>query len=137
MTESDVRLCDVCGLAVEDARLIQQCFSCDRWFHLNPRQDVDGIDCGDAWLGQNLGVEYYCQVCIDEQRDEALAAHGGDAGRLAQHEVMQMVTPGAMMPPASTPPPSRRATRRDGDAASPPPKPVRTPRRRRYRRLDG
>jgi hypothetical protein len=136
MTESTVPLCDICGLVVDDARLIQQCFTCDRWFHLNPRQDVEGIDCGDAWLGPNLGVEYYCQVCIDEQQAEALDAHDGDARRLAQQQVMQMVTPGAMLPDSA---PRRRQARPAADARTPtpPPKPVREPRRRRYRRLDG
>ena len=134
MTESTARLCDVCGLAVPDSRNIQQCFSCDRWFHLNPRQDIAGIDCGDAWLGADLGVEYYCQVCIDERQREALEAHGGDASRMVQHQVMQMVTPGAMLPPS---PPRRSEPFRAPEAASPPPKPVRPARRRRYRRLDG
>ena len=127
---SAAQACAICEQPEADARNLQQCFDCDRPFHLNPTQDPSGIDCGDAWIGASTGVEHYCQQCIDEMHREAAGALGGDA-QLQQSKLMQMITPGAA-PPAAAPSAPRGAT----DTAAPPPKPERPPRRRRYRRLD-
>jgi hypothetical protein len=124
--------CSVCGRTEADLRNIQQCFECGEPFHLNPRNDQPGIDCGDAWIGESLGLEYVCQRCIDRIQAASMAGHG-DAASARHAELMQTVAPsypGSPPSPALAPSP---APPRRGEA--PPLKP-RTRARRRYRRID-
>lgn len=109
--------CEVCGREGE-AHLLQSCFECGADFHLNPRNDVDGIDCGDAWIGESLGVHFYCQRCIDGMDAETRGVQGDPSYAQA-----------GMMPPQ---PPSQA----QGEQG-PPPRRARPERRRRYRRIDG
>jgi hypothetical protein len=115
--------CTVCGQAEADPRLLQFCFECGNAFHLNPRTDVEGRDCGDAWIGESLGVEYYCQTCIDRMQAASLGQSDPSAARYA--ELLQAMTPGA--PALPVPRDTSRAL---------PPKPERPRVRRRYRRID-
>ena len=92
--------------------LLESCIGCGATFHLNPRNDVEGIDCGDAVLGPEFGVHFYCQNCIDRAGAEA-------GGERAPAE--------AQPQPPLTPKPG-------GDA--PPPRQPRAAPPRRYRRID-
>ena len=74
--------CAVCERVEGDARLLQDCFECGARFHLNPRNDVEGIDCGDAWIGPTLGVHFYCQRCIEAMDEERRGELGDPAGAL-------------------------------------------------------
>lgn len=106
-TPEQVQRCAVCGEDEPDAALLELCFSCNEQFHLNPRNDVEGIDHGDAWIGPTLGVYFYCQSCIDCMDAEERAEMGG---------------PSQPSQPAAPPPPPVRRTRPQ--------------RQRRYRRID-
>ncbi len=115
--------CVICEQVEPDERLLERCFLCDNLFHLNPRNDVEGIDHGDAWIGPSLGVHFYCQGCI-EQMDAMERGELGDPAQAAQLAAGQL-TPGA--PPAASPP---------STDDRPPPRPARAQLRRRYRRID-
>ena len=125
--------CDICGRDEGDPRLLQQCFACDVTFHLDPSSGADGIDCGDAWVGQELGIHYYCQRCIDRMQAETLAEHGGDAASARQRQLLQAISGGE--PPDLPPLPATREPARPSSDEPPPRRPRRVP-RRRYRRLD-
>ena len=120
--------CWICGLAESDPRLLQDCFECGNPFHLNPRADIEGRDCGDAWIGESLGVEYYCQTCIDRLQAESMGQHV-DPATARYAGLIQAMTPGG--PALATPVPPARAR-----ASELPPRPLRPRTRRRYRRLD-
>jgi len=58
--------CHVCG-EESDENALAFCSHCDERFHLNPRNDVPGKDCGAVWINeQYLGLEYACQRCLDD-----------------------------------------------------------------------
>jgi hypothetical protein len=127
-TSESLTGCSVCGRAEPDARLLQDCFECGNPFHLNPRTDIDGQDCGDAWIGETLGVEYYCQTCIDRLQAHAMGGQTDPAGaRYA--ELVQAMTPGA-------PPLEMTQQHAIVPPRQLPPKPERPRTRRRYRRID-
>jgi len=133
--DAPVTRCAICGLDEPDARLLARCFDCGSWFHLNPRSDVEGIDCGDAWIGESLGITTYCSTCIDRRQEEALAAEGADAEMARNRGMMQALTPAGMppAPPAATPPAPRPGSTAAGGL---PPRSRRTATGRRYRRID-
>ena len=59
------QVCAVCGEAV-DGSTSSTCNSCGRPFHLNPRNDRPGKDCGTVWIDeQYLALEFACQRCLD------------------------------------------------------------------------
>ncbi|MEX1253562.1 MAG: hypothetical protein WEE64_04400 [Dehalococcoidia bacterium] len=67
--------CAVCGEAT-DERASSICSNCGERFHLNPRNDVPGKDCGTVWINDNhLALEFACQRCLDanSQPEPALA----------------------------------------------------------------
>ncbi len=70
--------CGICALVAAPG-LLQACFRCDVRFHLNPYAHVAGIDCGDAVLGPEAGVVYYCAPCLEAINDEVLAAEAASA----------------------------------------------------------
>jgi hypothetical protein len=102
--------CEICGEggAVE---LLQDCFRCGRRYHLNPYNNQPGKDCGDAVIGASLGVQYLCDICLEELNVDATA------GR-------QPAAAAPLVPPAPPPPPP-----------APSRAPGETP-RRRYRRQE-
>jgi len=56
--------CAVCAEPVEEA-VSAVCGVCDRRFHLNQRNDVDGRDCGDVWIDeQYLSLRFACFNCL-------------------------------------------------------------------------
>ena len=141
MTEtasSDADRCLVCNEIEPDRSLLEVCFQCDNLFHLNPRNDTDGLDHGNAWLGETLGVQFYCQTCIDVMDAEARLASGDPA-----NAILQQLTAAGMAPPPATPPstgspaPSEPAAELPTSRSEPPPRRERPARRRRYRRIDG
>lgn len=125
----EAQRCIVCEQVEPDERLLERCFRCDNPFHLNPRNDVEGIDHGDAWIGPTLGVVFYCGTCIDAM-DAEERTQAGDPAQAAAQLIADQV--GAALPPAPTSPSSPPQPSED----APPPRPARDAPRRRYRRID-
>ena len=58
-------VCAVCGEA-GDGKTTSICNVCGEPFHLNPRNDVPGKDCGAVWINEQfLSLEFACQRCLD------------------------------------------------------------------------
>ena len=56
--------CAVCGEPVEETASAL-CGVCDRRFHLNQRNDIDGKDCGEVWIDeQYLSLRFACFNCL-------------------------------------------------------------------------
>ncbi len=63
MTASAQVTCAVCGEPAEESTSVV-CGECDRPFHLNPRNDVDGKDCGVVWVDELfLSLRFACFTC--------------------------------------------------------------------------
>ena len=130
--------CAVCGQSVTDPALLSDCGDCGMAFHLNPRADVEGIDCGDVWTGgpEAPALQFYCRPCIDRTQD---AAREQDAAITA---VDAPSTPPGMPPlPPGAPPGMLAAmagwaTPDEPPPDAPPSVPPRPRRRRRFRRVD-
>ncbi len=61
----ELSLCAVCQEAVDEA-MSAECHSCGKRFHLNPRNDLEGKDCGAVWISeQHMALEFACQRCLD------------------------------------------------------------------------
>lgn len=120
--------CGICELEAE-AVLLQMCFRCDVTYHLNPYSNVEGIDCGDAIIGPELGVYYYCAPCLVAINDEFnhLAAQEAQAIEVQRRPGWTATPPPSHTPTASPPPPAPRAAV---------PRAAGTPPRRRFRRID-
>ena len=104
--------CAVCGEQAESAEWLSECFNCGRVFHLNPYsgpRGEGGKDCGDAVLGESLGVESYCGDCIEAERRAAEAALGPERAR-AEAMVHSLYGDELPLPPPSAPPPAERRT---------------------------
>lgn len=119
--------CAICDGVEADARLIATCYDCGQPFHLNPYSDREGIDCGDAVLGENLGLYLLCNPCLGEHEAAAAPPPGVDPAR-ARAEAMiaalhgdALGFPAAPAPRPALPPPAGSRPRRP---------------RRRYRRID-
>jgi len=57
--------CAVCG-GPGDQQTTSVCHACGEPFHLNPRNDVPGKDCGAVWINEQfLSLEFACQRCLD------------------------------------------------------------------------
>lgn len=81
MPDATQLTCGICGESVDDRRLLAECFSCDRIFHLNPYSTRPGKDCGDSILGPTLGVETYCIECVEAERNAMLPVEAPVEGR--------------------------------------------------------
>lgn len=69
--------CAVCGEAAEEPNSAL-CGVCDRRFHLNQRNDVQGKDCGEVWIDeQYLSLRFACFDCI--RPDGRPSGRGEDA----------------------------------------------------------
>jgi len=56
--------CAVCAEPAEEAASAL-CGVCDRRFHLNQRNDIDGKDCGEVWIDeQYLSLRFACFNCL-------------------------------------------------------------------------
>lgn len=126
--------CGICGVAAEPV-LLQMCFRCDTLYHLNPYSNVEGIDCGDAIIGTELGLYYYCSPCIvainDEINDLVLQeSQQREAER--QPGWRAASAPGTTVSETPAPPPTKPSTA----PPAAPPRAVGSPPRRRFRRID-
>lgn len=63
---NDPITCSVCG-GPGDSATTAICGQCDRPFHLNQRNDVDGKDCGVVWIDdQYLSLRFACFNCLPQ-----------------------------------------------------------------------
>ena len=148
---SDDLTCHVCARTVTDRGLLADCDGCGKRYHLNPRSDVEGIDCGDVWAGDGdaPALQFSCQPCLDAVRGQAPA------------QGAQATPPGMPLPPGAPPEalaalagfavpaaptaPTGPSAPSDGPAPAPgsagssqPPRLSERPhQRRRFRRIDG
>lgn len=130
---SDAKVCGICGDAT-DATPIVLCIECLTPFHLRLRKDESGKDCGDAILGDSMGIEMICNNCIGERRT------GADPGS-TMLSMFAAMTEGRLVPPeppraprqpeAPLTPPARPSR----PAPAPAPAPEDRP-RRRFRRIE-
>lgn len=61
----DATHCSVCELALE-AHTAALCNSCGRAYHLNQRQDLEGLDCGQVWINEeHMALEFACNACLN------------------------------------------------------------------------
>ncbi len=64
MTASTEVTCAVCSGPAEESTSAL-CGECDRPFHLNQRNDVDGKDCGEVWVDEQfLSLRFACFTCL-------------------------------------------------------------------------
>lgn len=64
MTAAAEATCAVCGEATLESNSAL-CGACDQRFHLNPRGDVEGKDCGDVWIDEQfLSLRFACFNCL-------------------------------------------------------------------------
>lgn len=57
-------LCVVCLEPVDETNS-SVCNGCGERYHLNPRNDRPGKDCGDVWINeQYLALEFACALCL-------------------------------------------------------------------------
>jgi len=111
--------CAICEETVDDPGLLTECMGCGRWFHLRRRMDQPGTDCGDAIVGEALGVETYCQPCLDRMDREAAAAMTKEDRAMAVARMMMgehAPRPAQPDPTVPPPPPGRRRFQRVEDA---------------------
>ncbi|MBG92718.1 MAG: hypothetical protein CL792_01905 [Chloroflexi bacterium] len=66
MTNLNTRKCHVCSSLVEQNSLAEQCIVCSNYFCLNPYNSDEFRDCGDAIIGPSMGVEYWCEPCLEK-----------------------------------------------------------------------
>lgn len=133
----DATVCGICGDASDPSPIVK-CIQCRTPFHLRLRDDLPGRDCGDAIMGESMGIEMICNGCIDLQRA------GADPGE-DMLSMFAAMTEGRLELPNSAPPQrAQPAPRPQPSASTPPPPPVRPPAkpvdddrpRRRFRRID-
>ena len=61
---AEQQVCVVCGEPVDGGNS-STCNSCGQPFHLNPRNDRPGKDCGAVWIDeQYLSLRYACFNCL-------------------------------------------------------------------------
>ena len=132
MTTVEQHTCAICAASETDPGLLADCGGCGALFHLNPRNDIEGIDCGDVWAGDcdQPVLQFFCNACLARIREEIQAAgvptspssfdpFGAPPGALGA--TAPPAAPPATEPPLTAPPPNEAA-----------PRP-----RRRFRRVDG
>lgn len=67
MSTAEQMACCVCGEVVQESSSAL-CGWCDRRFHLNLRNDVEGKDCGDVWIDElYLSLRFACFNCLGRQ----------------------------------------------------------------------
>lgn len=113
-------ICGVCN-EVEETPLVE-CIQCSIKFHLTLFKDRPGKDCGDAILGESMGVEMLCNNCIELER----AGNDAGANLLGLYNAM---TEGRLPPPVAPDSAAPRLARPTSEPGSDRP-------RRRFRRID-
>ncbi len=136
MTSEATADCAICGEGADDPRLLSECLSCGRAFHLNPYNSDEHRDCGDAIIGPTQGVEFWCESCI-AQLDAEISANPTDP----RAALDQLAAPGGLLLPSNAPPIPAPAAAPAPTAPAPqareaPPRRARAPRARRYRRIN-
>ncbi len=129
MTSETTLQCAVCGESTDDARLVSECMSCSRTFHLNPFNDADHKDCGDALIGPTQGVEFWCETCLAKLNEEMTANPPDPRG----------VIDDLAVPPEfqrQRPPAQDQRTAADARPGAPPARRPRSRPAKRYRRID-
>lgn len=125
----DAAVCEICGDA-NDPSPIVKCIQCRSPFHLRLRDDLPGRDCGDAVMGESMGIEMICNNCINLQRA------GADPGE-DMLSMFAAMTEGRLVPPS---PPAQTRPQppvSPSQQVRPAPKPIDDDRpRRRFRRID-
>lgn len=82
MTASTEVTCAVCGQTAQELASAL-CGECDRPFHLNQRNDVEGNDCGEVWVDdQFLSLRFACFTCLHPDSD-ARSGHPSGRGEAA------------------------------------------------------
>ena len=132
MTTVEQHTCAICQASETDPGLLADCSRCGALFHLNPRNDIEGIDCGDVWAGDcdQPVLQFFCNSCLARIREEIQAQgvptspssfdpFGAPPGALAT------TTPPAASPVAAPP------------VTAPAPNEAAARPRRRFRRIDG
>ena len=141
MTAANTDTCEICEVTVSNPGLLSDCSNCGVLFHLNPRNDIPGVDCGDVWVGDcdEPVLQFFCNRCLDLIRgtiqtqgfqappagfDPLGAPFGAHAGTIAAPPpVPPMAAPAPAAPPAVGAPPPAAAPAHG--------------KRRRFRRIDG
>jgi hypothetical protein len=73
-TEAAAVSCFVCDEAIVPGTSAE-CNWCDRAYHLNQRNDVEGKDCGSVWIDEQfLALQFACNVCLRGEPQPARAA---------------------------------------------------------------
>ena len=121
MTTIQEHACAICQVTETDINLLADCSACGVFFHLNPRNDIEGIDCGDVWAGDcdQPVLQFFCNPCLDQIRNQIQAQ--GIATSPGSFDPFG--APPGVITSSPTPPPKQEV---------PPQQP-----RRRFRRIDG
>lgn len=130
----DVLVCEICGDATDPSPVVK-CIRCRTPFHLRLRDDLPGRDCGDAIMGDSMGIEMICNRCIDLQRS------GADPGEDMLSMFAAMTEGRLELPRSARPEPPQPAPGVTPSASPPPARPTPKPAdddrpRRRFRRID-
>jgi hypothetical protein len=57
--------CTVCGGPMTFAQSAE-CNWCDARYHLNQRNDVEAVDCGQVWIDEQfLALQFACSNCLN------------------------------------------------------------------------
>lgn len=128
--------CAICNELEPDLALLTDCSACGRLFHLNPYQ-TPGKDCGDAWMGDEPTLQFFCTDCLQQYGLVPPALEPAQAPMNPLAAAAMLFEEGedasileSMMAP------SEQASSADAQSESPPRLAPRAPSTRRYRRVD-
>lgn len=103
---TDTVQCAICGERAPEP-LTAECNWCDRRYHLNPRNDVPGKDCGRVWIDEQfMALQFACNDCADDGLADADAQASDALARVARP------APPAQPVPSPASPPRRRRYRK-------------------------
>jgi len=130
MTNSVTTTCDICNESGEDARLFSECIICSRMFHLNPYNNDEQKDCGDAIVGESEGIEFWCGSCLEELHKNL------SAQPIDPREALEELAAPSELFPRRTHVPAAQASPPAEPSREAPPRRARSTPRKRYRRID-
>ena len=133
MTSVEQHTCAICQVSERDPGLLSDCSGCGVLFHLNPRNDIEGIDCGDVWAGDCDApvLQFFCNPCLASIQEQMQAQ--GIPSSPSSFDPFG-APPGVI---AATPVPTPPAAAAAPPVAVPPPNEAAPRPRRRFRRIDG